>query len=68
MGCPSKRVTTGLCGSALLRDLDLALRLIEAVVKAVDVPVTLKTRLGWDDTCHNAARSGTAGPKGRACG
>jgi tRNA-dihydrouridine synthase B len=54
MGCPSKRVTTGLCGSALLRDLDLALRLIEAVVKAVKVPVTLKTRLGWDDTLHNA--------------
>jgi tRNA-dihydrouridine synthase B len=54
MGCPSKRVTTGLCGSALLRDLDLALKLIEAVVKAVRVPVTLKTRLGWDDTLHNA--------------
>jgi tRNA-dihydrouridine synthase B len=54
MGCPSKRVTTGLCGSALLRDLDLALRLIEAVVGAVKVPVTLKTRLGWDDTLHNA--------------
>lgn len=54
MGCPSKRVTTGLCGSALLRDLDLAQRLIEAVVKAVKVPVTLKTRLGWDDTLHNA--------------
>ena len=54
MGCPSKRVTTGLCGSALLRDLDLALSLIEAVVKAVKVPVTLKTRLGWDDTLLNA--------------
>lgn len=54
MGCPSKRVTTGLCGSALLRDLDLALTLIEAVVGAVKVPVTLKTRLGWDDTLHNA--------------
>jgi tRNA-dihydrouridine synthase B len=54
MGCPSKRVTTGLCGSALLRDLDLALTLIEAVVAAVKVPVTLKTRLGWDDTLLNA--------------
>jgi tRNA-dihydrouridine synthase B len=54
MGCPSKRVTTGLCGSALLRDLDLAVSLIEAVVKAVKVPVTLKTRLGWDDTLINA--------------
>jgi len=54
MGCPSKRVTTGLCGSALLRDLDLALGLIEAVVGAVSVPVTLKTRLGWDETLLNA--------------
>ncbi|MBS9476339.1 tRNA dihydrouridine synthase DusB [Ancylobacter radicis] len=50
MGCPAKRVTTGLAGSALLRDLDLATRIIEAVVSAVKVPVTLKTRLGWDDT------------------
>jgi tRNA-dihydrouridine synthase B len=54
MGCPSKRVTTGLCGSALLRDLDLAVQLIDAVVGAVKVPVTLKTRLGWDDTLLNA--------------
>ncbi|MDQ0509200.1 tRNA dihydrouridine synthase DusB [Ancylobacter amanitiformis] len=48
MGCPAKRVTTGLAGSALLRDLDLATAIIEAVVGAVKVPVTLKTRLGWD--------------------
>ena len=54
MGCPTKRVTTGACGSALLRDLDHALRLIDAVVGAVDVPVTLKTRLGWDDASLNA--------------
>jgi tRNA-dihydrouridine synthase B len=54
MGCPAKRVTSGLSGSALMRDLDHALSLIEAVVGAVDVPVTLKTRLGWDDTCLNA--------------
>ena len=54
MGCPAKRVTTGACGSALLKDLPLALRLIEAVVGAVKVPVTLKTRLGWDDTDLNA--------------
>jgi tRNA-dihydrouridine synthase B len=54
MGCPAKRVTTGLCGSALLQDLDLALRLIEAVVGAVKVPVTLKTRLGWDEHLLNA--------------
>ncbi len=55
MGCPAKRVTTGACGSALMRDLDQALRLIEAVVGAVSVPVTLKTRLGWDDAALNAA-------------
>jgi tRNA-dihydrouridine synthase B len=55
MGCPAKRVTTGFSGSALMRDLDHALRLIEAVVGAVDVPVTLKTRLGWDDATLNAA-------------
>jgi len=54
MGCPAKRVTTGACGSALMKDLSHALRLIEAVVGAVKVPVTLKTRLGWDDTTLNA--------------
>ena len=55
MGCPAKKVTNGWSGSALLRDLDHALRLIDAVVGAVKVPVTLKTRLGWDDACLNAA-------------
>ncbi len=55
MGCPAKKVTGGLSGSALLRDPDHALRLIEAVVGAVKVPVTLKTRLGWDGDCLNAA-------------
>lgn len=55
MGCPAKKVTGGYSGSALLRDLDHACRLIEAVVGAVSVPVTLKTRLGWDDATHNAA-------------
>lgn len=54
MGCPAKKVTGGLSGSALMRDLDHALRLIEATVKAVDVPVTLKMRLGWDDQSINA--------------
>jgi nifR3 family TIM-barrel protein len=54
MGCPAKRVTNGWSGSALLRDLPHALRLIEAVVGAVKVPVTLKTRLGWDEGCLNA--------------
>jgi nifR3 family TIM-barrel protein len=54
MGCPAKKVTSGWSGSALMREPDHALRLIEAVVGAVDVPVTLKMRLGWDDTCLNA--------------
>ncbi|WP_235438986.1 tRNA dihydrouridine synthase DusB [Candidatus Rhodobacter oscarellae] len=54
MGCPSKKVTGGMSGSALMRDLDHALSLIEAVVDAVEVPVTLKTRLGWDDELLNA--------------
>lgn len=48
MGCPSRRVTHGLSGSALMRDPDHALRLIDAVVNAASVPVTLKMRLGWD--------------------
>ena len=55
MGCPAKKVVSGYSGSALMRDLDHALRLIEAVVGAVDVPVTLKTRLGWDDATLNAS-------------
>ncbi len=54
MGCPAKKVTSGYSGSALMKDLDHALSLIEAVVEAVDVPVTLKTRLGWDDALLNA--------------
>lgn len=55
MGCPAKRVVNGYSGSALMKTPDHALRLIEAVVAAVDVPVTLKTRLGWDDSTLNAA-------------
>ncbi|MDP3961424.1 MAG: tRNA dihydrouridine synthase DusB [Pseudorhodobacter sp.] len=54
MGCPARKVTNGASGSALMRDLDHALRLIEAVVAAVKVPVTLKTRLGWDHSSLNA--------------
>lgn len=54
MGCPAKKVTNGASGSALMKDLDHALTLIEAVVNAVSVPVTLKTRLGWDDNTLNA--------------
>jgi nifR3 family TIM-barrel protein len=55
MGCPAREVTGKLSGSALMRDLDHALSLIEAVVGAVRVPVTLKMRLGWDDKSRNAA-------------
>src|ERR1700681_3801807 len=61
MGCPAKHVTNGESGSALMRDLDHALTLIEAVVRAVTVPVTLKMRLGWDDGLRDA-------PNRPACG
>ena len=54
MGCPSKQVTNGASGSALMRDVDHALGLIEATVSAVRVPVTLKMRLGWDAATMNA--------------
>ncbi len=49
MGCPAKQVTSGQAGAALLRDLDLATRLLESVVASVKIPVTLKMRLGWDE-------------------
>ncbi|WP_202354464.1 tRNA dihydrouridine synthase DusB [Mesorhizobium sp. 113-3-3] len=54
MGCPAKKVTGGYAGSALMLDLDHALSLIEAVVGAVKVPVTVKMRLGWDEGALNA--------------
>jgi nifR3 family TIM-barrel protein len=54
MGCPARHVTGGQSGSALMRDLDHAQRLIEATIAAVKVPVTLKMRLGWDDHSLNA--------------
>ena len=54
MGCPVKKVVNGEAGSALMRDLPLAARLIEATVKAVKIPVTLKTRMGWDHSRLNA--------------
>ena len=54
MGCPAKHVANRQSGSALMRDLDHALSLIEATVGAVNVPVTLKMRLGWDDRTINA--------------
>ena len=58
MGCPAKQVTGGLSGSALMRDLDHALTLIEATVHASQVPVTLKMRLGWDSDSINAPELG----------
>ena len=54
MGCPVKKVVNGDAGSALMRDLPLAARLIDATVKAVKVPVTLKMRMGWDHSSLNA--------------
>jgi tRNA-dihydrouridine synthase B len=54
MGCPVKKVVNGDAGSALMRDLPLAASLIEATVKAVSVPVTVKMRMGWDVTSLNA--------------
>jgi len=62
-GCPVKKVVSGEAGAALMRDEARAGRLLEAVVRAVSVPVTLKMRLGWDDTSRNAveiARIGEA--------
>jgi tRNA-dihydrouridine synthase B len=54
MGCPARHVTGGQSGSALMRDLDHAVRLIDATIGAVKVPVTLKMRLGWDERSLNA--------------
>ena len=54
MGCPVKKVVNGEAGSALMRDLPLAASLIEATVKAVNVPVTVKMRMGWDHASLNA--------------
>lgn len=54
MGCPVKKVVNGEAGSALMRDLKLATAIIDATVKAVDLPVTLKMRMGWDHHSLNA--------------
>ena len=54
MGCPVKKIVNGDAGSALMRDPELAARLIDATVKAVDVPVTVKMRMGWDHASLNA--------------
>lgn len=54
MGCPAKKVVGGQCGSALMREPELAAALVRAVVGAVSVPVTVKMRLGWDEADRNA--------------
>ena len=54
MGCPARKVTSGQCGSALMRDLNHAAAIIDATVRATSLPVTLKMRLGWDDNSLNA--------------
>jgi len=56
MGCPAKKVVNGVAGSALMRDELLAAGILEATVKAVSVPVTLKMRTGWDDATRNAPK------------
>lgn len=70
MGCPAKRVTGGLAGSALMREPDLALAIVAAVVAAVAIPVTVKMRLGWDEASRNAPdiarRAEEAGARGFA--
>src|SRR6202047_1314015 len=55
-GCPVKKVVNGHAGSALMRDESHAARILEATVKAVDLPVTLKMRTGWDEANRNAPR------------
>jgi tRNA-dihydrouridine synthase B len=56
MGCPAKKVVNGQAGSALMREESTAAKIMEAVVKAVKLPVTLKMRTGWDDDSRNAPR------------
>src|SRR3546814_11438406 len=53
-GCPVRKVTNGMAGSALMREVPLATKLMEATVKAVSVPVTVKMRMGWDHASLNA--------------
>jgi tRNA-dihydrouridine synthase B len=67
MGCPAKRVTGGLAGSALMRELDLAQRIVEAVAGAVQVPVTVKMRLGWDERQITAPELARRAVRAGAC-
>jgi len=54
MGCPARKVVNGLCGSALMKEPELARQIIQSTVEAVSIPVTLKMRTGWDDSARNA--------------
>jgi len=63
MGCPAKKVVGGYSGSALMRDLKKAASIINSVVNAVDIPVSLKARLGWDDSSKNAKELGVIAEK-----
>ncbi len=63
MGCPAKKIVGGYSGSALMRDLKKAASIIESVVSAVDIPVSLKARLGWDDSSKNAKELGVIAEK-----
>ncbi len=63
MGCPAKKVVGGYAGSALMRDLKRAASIIESVVNAVNIPVSLKARLGWDDSSKNAKDLGVLAEK-----
>tara|TARA_B100001057_G_scaffold476839_1_gene545340 strand:- start:8 stop:1027 length:1020 start_codon:yes stop_codon:yes gene_type:complete len=63
MGCPAKKVVGGYSGSALMRDLKNAASIIENVVSAVDIPVSLKARLGWDERSKNAKELGVIAEK-----
>ena len=67
MGCPVKKVVAKGAGAALLTDLDAALRLTEAVVKAVDIPVSVKIRLGFNDTATAGILAGRLAPSGIDC-
>jgi len=67
MGCPAPKITSGGAGSALMKNLPLAREIIRAVVRAVDIPVTVKIRKGWDDTLINAIElAGIAEQEGAA--
>lgn len=66
-GCPVKKITKGIAGSALMKEPDLAARTIEAVIKAVDIPVSVKMRLGWDHDNINAPQLAYLAQEAGAC-